>query len=294
MLEVLLKHRKVTWIWLYIISLVSGLVIRLSIWLFREIPKPGSSYLLSSHNIFNVVFANNCFLWFTPCYVSVSWLLLKSRINKDDRYTDPEDADQANFLPLTAADLGYHPHLRTNGNLIFLQTAKMILIYLWVGILRVWCFGNSLFDRYLIHTGGHCVFDEASPYFGTSPNYDTCVSELGVWDGGVKFSGHMLVLGTFSLMLIYELRNYAVIRSLNEQDNTVSISKIQFHNFVFSIEDAVVGFSAFVLLMWYGLFIDTAIFFHTTTEKVVGLACALAVPYLLYIFKPTKKYFSVL
>ncbi|KAG7913464.1 hypothetical protein KL907_000409 [Ogataea polymorpha] len=199
------------------------------------------SFLLSSKGPLNRIFAGHSFEGFFLCFALSTYYVISLRRTEM-------------VLPLTSRS---GMSIRA---ILLRQLIKLAVIYVWLSFQIVWFFGDSVFDRILELTGGHCLQKAGL-------NYKQCRILNGKWIGGTKFSGHSLILSCFGLSLIFELEN--VSKTYRPDAATALLKGLLFCCSVY-------------IAAWLLLFTITAIFYHTLPEKIVGLAAGMFVPYLLY------------
>lgn len=132
--------------------------------------------------------------------------------------------------------------------------------------LYVWWFGQSIFDRINIATGGHCD----DPRFST---IKSCVSNKHIWIHGFDCSGHYYILSIYITIILQHIYR---LWELTRDGANFQFDKLS------TYERALFIVSSVILALWYFEFIITAVFFHTTGEKVVGMLLGYIVP-LVYI-----------
>ncbi|GME80813.1 unnamed protein product [Ambrosiozyma monospora] len=174
----------------------------------------------------------------------------------------------------------------------------------------LWFFGDSLFDRFLKYTGGMCSNGDKSLNYRQCRNLNKLqLQDAGddnpepiKWVGGVKLSGHSLILSCFTMSLIYEFKNCYRVYIVNKLNDNVShinfgssasvntsTSSMRLSSWIFH---SLLALFTFYCCCWTILFCITAVFYHTVIEKIVGLSCGLFIPYLIY-FK-FRSFFNIL
>lgn len=129
-----------------------------------------------------------------------------------------------------------------------LYLAKFISLSILSTFLHIWWFGTSIFERINISTGGHCD--------NILLSMTQCAKENLLWTNGFDASGHFFVLSIYIIVTLQE------IYKLNDTSKNLLIA------------------STVCVALWYFEFTITALFFHTTLEKIVGLSLGYLVPLL--------------
>ncbi|KAI5954525.1 hypothetical protein KGF54_002300 [Candida jiufengensis] len=159
------------------------------------------------------------------------------------------------------------------------KTVKSIKIYflniIWLTILLEWFFGSPIFERVSIALGAYCTKSEFNKEY-------KCEQNGGKWINLFDSSSHYTMLISNSLLIWYLVIPY--------------ISRHMFKNIKLDLEQAglqqeptieeqpeklktiLVYLSLLFIVLWYISFCITSLFFHTITEKLVGLFCGLFVP----------------
>lgn len=272
------------YIYFYPTLLFVGLCIRLLFYLILgHVPPPKSAYLLDPRNFINGFFAGHSFELYSILYLSMTMILLKYSKSNMKRsllpiFTNTDNPESSSLQNLKI----YSPTV-----ISFRQLIKYVSLFAWIIILKVWFFGNCIFDRIRKITGDHCEFDKDSSFYGTRPNFETCMKQGGEWANNLRLSGHMLVIGSFAYMLYYECLNFYKIykfNNINQRNQSFAITN-RFASLLLTL-------SLSLICIWILLFIITSIFFHTVFEKIVGLSCAIVIPYFIFVYPRTKQKFS--
>lgn len=138
-----------------------------------------SSYFAHSHNVFNLIFVKNGWLWTSVVF----WLHLYR-------------------LPASAQ----------NKKQAIVRWSIATLIWM---VVTQWAFGAPLTDRTMIWTGGVCELAkkgaETDVYLGETTERivamtnKACKEVHGHWEGGHDLSGHVFILTHSSLFIWYEI-----------------------------------------------------------------------------------------
>lgn len=153
---------------------------------------------------------------------------------------------------------GKKPHKRLVPFII-----RYTIMTIWWILFTQWCFGLPLMDRIFVWTGGRCQFDletaEVLPLAikqtietGASHSLQLssyhCKRHKGQWVGGHDPSGHVFLLVHSSLFMFFEF--------------------IPFRAGVNQISQ---WFVMGLIGLWWFMLLMTNVYFHSITEKVVGL-----------------------
>lgn len=171
-----------------------------------------------------------------------------------------------------------------------------------------WCFGPSIIDRIMTHTGGQCMINSVAvnPSLCYSRTSLTGVSNPGLfaqlpvavqemdlthplyagWHGGHDVSGHtfILVLGMLLLnetlipFMPYVLPSFSRFResiphALYASNNVFRVSSKRAR----IVNIAVMAVALLVLTLWSSMLFLTSIYFHYPGEKLTGFLAAAAV-----------------
>ncbi|CCH41678.1 putative membrane protein [Wickerhamomyces ciferrii] len=179
-----------------------------------------------------------------------------------------------------------------------------------------------IIDHIFILTGGSCIIDKAvtnilakssksleqcTEYNGTwvKLNQGFCLItpeqisrkiasaqicyKYGEWEGGFDISGHFCFITTLSLILWYELKELNESYFENDLENDLESQKIGVEDgswFKFTVTNVVRWIVLGCLILWIELLLVTAIFYHTTLEKLLGLILGYVGPFIFYHLLP--------
>ncbi|KAF2666598.1 hypothetical protein BT63DRAFT_427038 [Microthyrium microscopicum] len=222
------------------------------------------SYFAQKRNIFNVYFVKLGWLWTT--FALLVFL-----------FTHP-----AHGRPLSLAPTAQR--LRALAR----WTAATGLWYLTTQ----WCFGPALIDRSFVLSGGACALRAADKRgdieiskIKSASSAVQCKIAGGTWSGGIDISGHVFLLVLASALLWLEVlpvvlraRGLREDRTVRDDDGTVihAVPEGQAEREKAEVEVSGWGVKfvvGVVALMWWMLLM-TAAFFHTWSEKLMGLIVA--------------------
>ncbi len=254
--------------------LVIGLLVRFIVWALNLDLNLVDMPLISRKGVLNRYFAGHSFEIFALQFSIITAYLL---LYKSDAI---KYSDSTSLLPVTERDLRTST---TRRHVLLKQTLKLALIFSWITILIVWFFGDSIFEWFLKLTGGKCSNGNKAL------KYHECLADDGNrWVGGVKLSGHSLILSCFSTVLVFEL---LIIRKVHLRNRLERILNTQ--RSLSSIAYKIILLMVTTLVsIWVFMFAVTAVFYHTVPEKIVGLTCGLLPSYLFYF--RFKEYFDIL
>ncbi|VEU23690.1 DEKNAAC105070 [Brettanomyces naardenensis] len=245
--------------------LTIGLTIRLFIWIVNINIDPLKTPLVSRAGVLNVYFAGYSFEIFLVIFLLITGYiyLYKSQLV---HYVGKHIGT---LLPVTTDDL---TPTQPKARMLARQVLKLVIIYTWLSSLIVWFFGDSIFGRILKFTGGKC--SNGDPKLG----YHHCLAQDGnQWVGGVKLSGHSLILTCFTVSILFEQLTLFKLYRINDSND------LHLRRCGKELHAGIQALAFILVIVWAFMFLITAIFYHTTLEKVVGVACGLFIPYLLNI-----------
>lgn len=164
-------------------------------------------------------------------------------------------------------------------------TRWSIATFWWI-LITQWFLGPSLSDRINVMTGGMCEIPM------TAQNTDAkvlftqaaCRASEGLWKHGHDLSGHTFFLVHASLFLWEEVFTFAQGPSSatesSKAPNTISFLDIS--------RKLTMG----LLAIWWWMLLMTAVYFHTTQEKLTGFVVSLfswAIVYCYLLYVPAMK-----
>lgn len=254
--------------------LVVGLVVRFILWVVGLDLNLIDMPLVSRKGVLNRYFAGHSFQLFALEFSIITAYLLFFK-SETIKYSD-----SASLLPVTERDLRA---TTTKKQVLAKQVLKLVLVFAWINILIVWFFGDSIFGWFLKFTGGKCSNGNGSL------SYHQCLADDdNTWVGGVKLSGHSLILSCFSTVSIFELLMVRKVHLRNRLEGVLNTR----HNVSSIAYKVILIMVCAVVLIWMAMFSITAVFYHTVPEKIVGLACGLAPSYVVYF--RFRDYFNIL
>lgn len=159
-----------------------------------------------------------------------------------------------------------HDHVRRFSLTYFINTVFYIIFIRW-------CMGPLIFSRINMATGGICE--------GTlSLTPHQCITNNGTWINGFDVSGHFYVIISSSLLIGRECFTY--ISSHDNRVESQSISQLgvinKIHKYYRFYGLVLVSVSICLVSAWFIMYLITCLFFHTPTEKFVGLLFGYIVP----------------
>lgn len=136
----------------------------------------------------------------------------------------------------------------------------------WWVLFAQWFFGLPIMDRVFLLSGGNCEgLADTIVREGKSISSAACKRAGGQWIGGHDPSGHVFLLVHSSLFLLFEMLPYLMAESRPKLGPAHKAGL------------AILGLWAWMLLM-------TSIYFHSFTEKLVGLIWAYGQVVFVYVF----------
>ncbi|KAJ1674132.1 hypothetical protein EV182_003895 [Spiromyces aspiralis] len=177
------------------------------------------------------------------------------------------------FAPFLAFIYSYGVPAQRRPYAVATAAARYVLATLYWYALTQWAFGPSVFDRVYMYTGGYCKFsspDKSLTGIVTTTTSQQCRRLGGSWTGGFDISGHCFLLIHSALFLWEEtirpycaFRKYAVPASTRSGRGTAKIpGGPLFSGLVMAIIT--------LLGLWMLVLFGTAMYFHKTSELVVG------------------------
>lgn len=157
-------------------------------------------------------------------------------------------------------------------NLMVNGTAKFCIQILLLLMCNWWFFGLPIFERLNVATGGHCD----SPV--SVQTVSSCKKALSAWIDGFDLSGHYFFLTTLCILVAHACEIRWKSGHLKSARSTSRIDKL------------LRSLAVSVIAVWYLEFLVTSLFYHTTLEKLAGLA-AMSIVFL--CLKLPDKWFAI-
>ncbi|KAI9770116.1 MAG: hypothetical protein M1840_003566 [Geoglossum simile] len=169
---------------------------------------------------------------------------------------------------------------------------RWLLVTIWWIVVTQWFFGPPLMDRAFTLTGGQCELVAVQPGSMSEGRRlltsAACKFAGGKWEGGYDISGHvfLLVLGGLFLWLevlhVAGLRDERIIVGGSSAEHTgeirsAEVEKTQTEARQHDYSELGTGVRAVlvVILLGWWMLLMTAAYFHTWSEKLMGLIVAL-------------------
>ncbi|VEU22894.1 DEKNAAC103983 [Brettanomyces naardenensis] len=228
-----------------------------------------SNYFTTKRNVFNVVFVKKGWLW-----TSIFYFIMLVNVYESQRNTD-----QVVFR-----------------RKLFNSVKKYVIVTACWYFYSQWFFGVPIMDKIFLLTGGSCnnipeewldnellkdVQISSSPsstYYSTCLSSKQCRSIKGRWDGGHDPSGHVFLLTLSSSFLLSELFTFYTTADLVERYRMmVNHVRVRYRqgNYLDIVKHLVMSNGYLLLIgivgLWYWMLLMTSIYFHSVSEKVVGL-----------------------
>lgn len=200
-------------------------------------------YWVTPGNLINKIFAYNG---------NSIWLILFIMLNIMKYYFTLDNFDP---LPISIRNL----EQKTHGKIIKQCISKLTLKYSIIFLLFYFI------DHIFIWSGGKCDISNTL-------SSEHCRSINGTWYGGFDISGHFCFLSNISLILWYEL--YETINYIH--NNEVLLVRKWVWVWIKSI-------TLFVVYIWLMILLITSIYYHTITEKILGVIMGYTCPLIMYI-----------
>lgn len=260
---------------LLLVGLGGGAVLK---WLGITL-EPSDTPLVSRNGVLNLTFAARAFEIFGTLFILIllySFKYKSPRVN----YLGSHNS----LLPTNESDSTDVVSTVSKKQILLRQGIKLGTLYVWLSSLICWFFGDSIFERILKATGGHCSADS------NKLGYHECLANGEyTWVGGVKLSGHSLILSCFATTLIMEMGSLYQLYRVNLADDIYSPRENRIPKQLFIVIATV---ACTVAAIWSFMYLVTATFYHTVFEKLVGTLCGLLIPYI-FDFRYAD-YFSIL
>ncbi|CUS20930.1 LAQU0S02e01618g1_1 [Lachancea quebecensis] len=129
------------------------------------------------------------------------------------------------------------------------------------------CVVFFVIDRVFVWTGGSCSSS-------ATKSAEQCRKEGGKWENGFDISGHFCFLTNVSLILWLELSSIQKQFASNERTPS-------------KVWCVLLCLNVFVLTIWAFILSVTAIYYHTTLEKILGLLMGYICPIVMYWLIPS-------
>ncbi|KAJ3140919.1 fat storage-inducing transmembrane protein 2 [Irineochytrium annulatum] len=156
------------------------------------------------------------------------------------------------FIPLASFDRARHRGAHASPQAYITRGyTRWAVAFLYWFVLTQWMFGPSLMER-IFHATGECTD-------GKFRTLQDCKKGGAKWEG-VDISGHCMLLIHASLLIWEELRILSFVPEAMRSDPT---------RYLNSALQALIA-------LWWVMLVSTAIYFHSTLEKLLGTALGLA------------------
>lgn len=246
-----MMYHKVLYVYVYVLVLGSLFNVVLSD-TFKTYLKE-NVFLFKSGNIINEVFAHNGNLVWSILFILLSLQHVYLNVYNFDPLDETASFSKKSYISLVRQ---YCWKFILKNVLIFIAFLIIDEIFLW--------------------TGGHCSTGGRSSLH--------CHRNNGIWDGGYDISGHFCFLTNISsiLWLEYLSLQQKLKKHVDLMDAIVAKGHYKFMQLV---QCLVVT----TLTIWILLLMITATFYHTFSEKILGLIMGYICPIVMYFWIPQNE-----